>query len=280
MGKFGALAKRLKDDGFAPFHNPTPAPEEWITLAHTQEYVDQVFSQTVPRKVAREIGFPMTQEVALRARTACAGTTLTARLALEHGIACNTAGGSHHARKEQGAGFCVFNDVAVAIKVLQADATIQNALVIDCDVHQGDGTARIFENDPTVATISIHGAANYPTRKAVSTLDVPLQDGVEDDVYLSILDDTLDKASIFPADIVFYNAGVDPHRDDRLGRLALTNDGIAARDRRVIERVRQWGLPLAGVIGGGYATDVNALAERHALLHQSARQSLATQSSN
>lgn len=271
MGKFGAVARVLTDLGFAPFHTPAPAPAAWIERVHDPAYVAAVLASDVPVKVAREIGFPMTPSVALRARTACAGTTLTAQLALAHGIACNTAGGSHHARAEQGAGFCVFNDVAVAIRVLQADGAITRALVFDCDVHQGDGTARIFEGDDSVATVSIHAASNYPVRKAVSTLDVALDDGVEDAAYLGHLDAALEAALAFRPDIVFYNAGVDPHRDDRLGRLSLTDAGLAERDRRVIAAVRSRGLPLVGVLGGGYMDDVDALAHRHALLHLAAR---------
>ncbi|UOM36474.1 histone deacetylase [Acuticoccus sp. I52.16.1] len=274
MGKFGAVARVLADLGFGPFHVPAPAPASWIALAHDRSYVDQVFSADVPAKVAREIGFPMTDSVALRARAACAGTTLTARLALEHGIACNTAGGSHHARREQGAGFCVFNDVAIAIRVLQADGAIARALVIDCDVHQGDGTAHIFADDPSVATVSMHGANNYPVRKAASTLDVPLADGTEDDAYLAALDATLEATQALPADIVFYNAGVDPHRDDRLGRLALSDRGLAERDRHVIAAARRRGLPLVGVLGGGYMHDVETLARRHAILHLTAREAI------
>ncbi len=275
MGKFGAVARVLAELGFAPFHTPAPAPASWIALVHERAYVDQVLSADVPARIAREIGFPMTPSVALRARTACAGTTLAARLALEHGIACNTAGGSHHARAEQGAGFCVFNDVAVAIRVLQADGAIARALVIDCDVHQGDGTAHIFAGDPSVATVSIHAERNYPVRKATSTLDRALPDGMEDAAYLAVLDETLERALALPADIVFYNAGVDPHRDDRLGRLALTDAGLAARDARVIAAVRRAGLPLVGVLGGGYMDDVEALARRHAQLHLAARAALA-----
>lgn len=271
MGKFGAVARVLTDLGFAPFHTPAPAPAAWIALVHDKTYVDQVLAADVPAAIAREIGFPMTPSVAMRARTACAGTTLTARLALEHGIACNTAGGSHHARAEQGAGFCVFNDVAVAIRVLQAEGAIARALVIDCDVHQGDGTARIFAGDPTVTTVSIHAARNYPVRKAASSIDVPLEDGVEDEAYLAILDATLEEAFASPSDIVFYNAGVDPHRDDRLGRLALTDAGLFERDRRVIAAARSRALPLVGVLGGGYMDDVEALARRHAQLHLAAR---------
>lgn len=274
MGKFGAVARILRDMRFGPFYEPAPAPAEWIALAHDRPYVDQVLSADVPAKIAREIGFPMTESVGLRARTASSGTTLTARLALEHGIACNTAGGSHHARREQGAGFCVFNDVAVAIRVLQADGAIARALVFDCDVHQGDGTARIFADDPSVATVSMHGEKNYPVHKAVSTIDVPLEDGTEDEAYLASLDATLEEALAIPADIVFYNAGVDPHRDDRLGRLALTDRGLAERDRRVIAAVRRRGLPFVGVLGGGYSSDVEALARRHTILHTVAQEAM------
>lgn len=275
MGKFGAVAEVLRQRGFGPFHEPAPAPVEWIALAHDRTYVDQVFAAQVPHKIAREIGFPMTEQVALRSRTACAGTTLCGRLAMEHGIACNTAGGSHHARYEQGAGFCVFNDVAVAIRVLQAEGLIRRALVFDCDVHQGDGTARIFEDDPTVWTVSIHADANYPVRKAISTIDVPLPDGMEDEAYLLVLDATLARAEAFDADIWFYNAGVDPHRDDRLGRLALSNAGLAERDRRVFSAAQHRGTPVVGVLGGGYGDNPHTIAQRHALMHEAARDVMA-----
>ncbi|MEM6762419.1 MAG: histone deacetylase [Pseudomonadota bacterium] len=271
MGKFGAVAKLLEAEGFAPFHEPSPAPASWIALAHDREYVDEVCAADVRPKVAREIGFPMTRSVALRALTACAGTVMTAQLALAHGIACNTAGGSHHARREHGAGFCVFNDVAVAVRVLQANRTIGRATIIDCDVHQGDGTARIFEGDASVTTVSIHAERNYPVRKARSTMDVGLADGTEDAGYFAALDEALSLALQIPADLVFYNAGVDPHRDDRLGRLSLTDEGLAERDRRVMSAVRARDLPLAGVLGGGYSDDVDALARRHAILHTTAK---------
>ncbi len=271
MGKFGRLAEVLREEGFGPFHVPAPAPAAWVALAHDRTYVDQVFAAAVPPRIAREIGFPMTEPVALRARCATAGTVMTARLALEHGIACNTAGGSHHARTEQGAGFCVFNDVAVAIRLLQADGAIASALVFDCDVHQGDGTARIFDGDASVTTVSLHAEKNYPARKAASSLDVGLADGTGDAAYLEALDAALAWALRRPADLWFYNAGVDPHGDDRLGRLALTDAGLAERDRRVLTAARARGIPVAGVLGGGYAPDVDTLARRHAILHRTAR---------
>lgn len=194
---------------------------------------------------------------------------LTARFALEEGLACNTAGGSHHARFEHGAGFCVFNDVAVAIRVLQADGAIRRAMVVDLDVHQGDGTAAIFAGQSDVFTLSVHGARNYPVRKRTSDLDVALPDGTGDTDYLEALRGVLTpRLEAFCPDLVFYNAGVDPHREDRLGRLALTDTGLAARDRLVIETVRAAGIPLAGVMGGGYSHDTDALARRHMTLYR------------
>jgi acetoin utilization deacetylase AcuC-like enzyme len=260
-------------EGLAPngFHVPAPAPAEWLALAHRRDYVDQVLAAAVPEPIAREIGFPMTPAVALRARTASAGTVMTARLALEHGVACNTAGGSHHARRGQGAGFCVFNDVAVAIRVLRADQLIERALVIDLDVHQGDGTADIFAGDPTVFTLSAHAEKNYPVRKIPSTLDLGLPDQTGDDAYLDAVRPAIERAlAAFRPDIVFYNAGVDPHADDRLGRLSLSDAGLKARDAFVIGLARSLGLPVACVIGGGYGDDLDRIVDRHAILHRTA----------
>lgn len=275
MDKFRAVADLIRAEnltGGASFVRPRPAPFEWIVLAHDPAYVDQVFNGTVPDKIAREIGFPMRSDIALRARCATGGTVLTGYLALEHGIACNTAGGSHHARRLHGAGFCVFNDVAVAIRAMQADGAIRKALVLDLDVHQGDGTADIFQEDPDVFTFSMHSQKNYPVRKVPSHLDIGLPDGTGDEDYLkqlrSVLPDLLSREHW---DIVFYNAGVDPYEHDRLGRLKLTRQGLRQRDRYVIETVKAAGLPIAGVLGGGYSTDIDELADRHVTLHRTAR---------
>lgn len=271
IGKFRRLAEILMEDGLVGpggFHVPAMADAEWVALAHDRTYVDQVFNLQVPSKIAREIGFPMNETVVTRARCAVAGTVLTARLALERGIACNTAGGSHHARQAHGAGFCVFNDVGVAVRVLRADQQIERVLVVDCDVHQGDGTADVFRDDPECFTFSIHAEKNYPVRKVASDLDIGLADGTGDADYLAVLEETLPRLiENHRPDLVFYNAGVDPHQDDRLGRLALTDEGLKARDRMVIETVRERGLPLACVIGGGYSSDVDILARRHAGLY-------------
>jgi acetoin utilization deacetylase AcuC-like enzyme len=274
MNKFRRVAELALAEGLVPggrFHRPRPAPLEWVALAHERAYVEQVFAADVPPLIAREIGFPMTESVALRGRCATGGTVLTGYLALEHGLACNTAGGSHHARRAHGAGFCVFNDVAVAIRVMQADGVIRRALVIDLDVHQGDGTADIFSGDPDVFTFSMHSEKNYPVRKIASSLDIGLEDGTEDEAYLeqlaAALPYVLNEAR---ADIVFYNAGVDPFAGDKLGRLSLSREGLRRRDEHVIGLVRALGLPLAGVLGGGYSADIDELADRHLTLLRAA----------
>ena len=272
MEKYARVAEILVEDGIVgpgDFHMPGPAPSQWVALAHDQSYVDQVFAASVVGEISRLIGFDVNESVAERARHASAGTVMTARLALEHGIACSTAGGSHHAKRAHGAGFCVFNDVGVAASLLLAEGAIGQAMVFDCDVHQGDGTAEIFSSEPRVTTISIHSQKNYPVRKEISDLDVGLADDTGDDDYLEILDTTLARLGDFPTpDLVFYNAGVDPHADDRLGRLSLSDAGIVERDRRVISYFRERGIAVAGVLGGGYSSDIEVIARRHTILHR------------
>ena len=219
-----------------------------------------------PQKVEREIGFPITELVSRRARRAAGGTLLASRLALSHGIACNAAGG-RHARRAHGAGFCTFNDVAVAALDLLTDRPQARILVIDLDVHQGDGTADILADEPRVFTLSIHAEKNYPVRKVTSSLDIALPDGTGDSEYLEQLAGTLLRLSD-RWDMVFYNAGVDPHADDRLGRLALSDEGLRQRDRMVIGHFRGLGAPVCGVIGGGYLRDIATLAARHAILFE------------
>jgi acetoin utilization deacetylase AcuC-like enzyme len=248
---------------------PEPAPASWLKFAHAADYVDQVITCSVPEKIEREIGFPAGPRVSLRAQLAAGGTVLAARLALVNGIACNTAGGSHHARRAQGAGFCTFNDVAVASLVLRAEGAAQNILIVDLDVHQGDGTANILKDEPRAFTFSMHGERNYPARKIASDLDVALPDGTGDAAYLERLGVLLPELSAKARwDIVFYNAGVDVHAEDRLGRLSLSDDGLRARDAMVIGHFRALGIPVCGVIGGGYSTDVAVLAARHAILFE------------
>ena len=276
MSKFSRLAEILVEDGIVSsggYQVPAPAPAAWLRLAHDPLYVDQVMFCAVPPAIEKAIGFKVDERVALRSRAATGGTVLAARLALEHGLALNTAGGSHHSHRTGGAGFSVFNDVAVAASVLIADGDVDRILVVDCDVHQGDGTARIFEGNPRVFTMSIHAGRNYPHDKATSDLDVPLSDGVGNEAYLAALTEAvLHVAAHFDPQIVFYNAGVDPHAADRLGRLALNDAGLAERDRRVIGFFRDRAVPVAGVIGGGYSRDIEALARRHSILHRTAQE--------
>jgi acetoin utilization deacetylase AcuC-like enzyme len=273
MGKFRAVAEQCVAEGlvpsFASFHRPMPAPASWLQLAHDPAYVDQVLTQSVPEPLERRIGFKMTADVAMRSRCAVAGTALAARLALEHGAACNTAGGSHHAFADGGAGFCVFNDVAVAACLLLAEGAVNRVLVIDLDVHQGDGTAQIFASDPRVFTLSVHCEENWPRSKAMSDLDVVLAKGTGDAAYLSAVRGAVAEAlETSRPDLVFYNAGVDPHRDDRLGLLDLSDEGLAAREALIFEMVMARGIPVTGVLGGGYSRDLDALARRHTLLHK------------
>ena len=248
---------------------PEPVPAAWLKLAHDPLYVDQVIACSVPERIEKEIGFAVGERVSRRAQLAAGGTLLASRLALKHGVACNTAGGSHHARRTQGAGFCTLNDVAIASLVLLAEGLAENILVVDLDVHQGDGTADILGLEPRVFTFSMHGERNYPARKIASGLDVALPDGTGDAAYLDTLGQVLPMLSGKRRwDLVFYNAGVDPHCEDRLGRLALTVEGLRERERTVIGHFRDRGVPVCGVIGGGYSTDVAALAARHALLFE------------
>jgi acetoin utilization deacetylase AcuC-like enzyme len=271
MRKYGRLAEVVSERGLAPlgFVQPEPASAALLARAHAQSYIDAVLAHDVPRAVERAIGLPVTETVVRRSRASVGGTLLAARLALAEGLAGSTAGGSHHARREQGAGFCVFNDVAVAARALQHEGAIGRALVVDLDVHQGDGTADCLAYAPDLFTLSIHCERNYPTQKIPGDLDIGLPDGLEDAAYLDVLAARLPPLlDALRPDLVFYNAGVDPHRDDRLGRLALSDAGLYARDRYVVGEARARGIPLVAVIGGGYTHDVDALAARHALVFQ------------
>lgn len=275
MSKYGYLRKALIARGLLPevggYIAPAPASFSQIAAVHAADYVDRVFTQSMRPDEVRVIGLPDTAAVARRARLSAAGTTLAGRLALEHGVACNAAGGSHHAGPLGGAGYCVFNDVAVAARTLLDEGQVARVLIVDLDVHQGDGTARIFENSTQVYTLSVHAARNYPVRKASSVQDVGLADGTGDAEYLAAVRGALDTAlNRFAPDLVFYNAGVDPYEGDRLGRLAVSRDGIAARDRMVFEILRKRARPVVGVLGGGYDHDIVGLADRHALLFEAA----------
>jgi acetoin utilization deacetylase AcuC-like enzyme len=274
MGKFKALRAVLERDGLgAGMSEPVPAKAEQLCRAHDPAYVEAVFSQTVAPAIVRRIGLPVTEAVALRAAAATGGTIRTAELALAHGIACNTAGGSHHAARDGGAGFCVFNDVATAAYAMLDQGRALRILVVDLDVHQGDGTAAIFAEEPAVFTFSMHAEKNYPSRKAVSDLDLGLPCGMGDEAYLGLLRDTLPGLlERHRPELVFYIAGVDPYEGDQLGRLKLSREGLFARDLYVLETARGFGAAVAGVLGGGYGQDVGAIADLHAQLHRAAAQ--------
>ncbi|MEL6680002.1 MAG: histone deacetylase [Pseudomonadota bacterium] len=275
MSKYGYLRAALQRAGLLPetggYIAPAPASLTQIAAVHDLAYVERAFATRLSAVETRRIGLPNTERVVRRARLSASGTTLAARLALEHGIACNAAGGSHHAGPEGGAGFCVFNDVAVAARTLLDEGVVRRILIVDCDVHQGDGTARIFADEDRVFTLSFHAEKNYPARKAVSDCDVPLPDNLADRPYLETLAHHLTPLwdQVRP-DLVFYNGGVDPHRDDRLGRLGLSDGGLRARDRSVLSAARSRGVPVVGVLGGGYASDPAQVAARHALMFEEA----------
>ena len=246
-------------------HTPEPMPRAWVEAVHDPAYVEEVLTLSVPLAKERRIGFPVTETVARRALLSPGGTWLAARLALRHGYAANGAGGSHHALPDTGAGYCVFNDLAIAAHRLIAEEDVGRVLILDLDVHQGDGTAVLTAGRPEIFTLSVHAERNFPARKAVSTLDVPLPDHVGDSDYLAVVARVVPGAlDEFRPDIILYQAGVDPHGDDRLGRLALSDAGLAARDALVMRLAQARAIPLASTLGGGYGKDGKAIARRHA----------------
>ncbi|MCJ7421090.1 histone deacetylase family protein [Sphingomicrobium astaxanthinifaciens] len=246
-------------------HAPPPMPRKWLEAVHDPDYVAEVFETRVPTEKGRRIGFPVTAHIRDRVRHTSGGTWLAARLAMEHGYAANSAAGSHHARYDTGAGYCVFNDLAVAAHRLLAEGQVRQVLIVDLDVHQGDGTASLTAGRPEIFTFSIHAEKNFPVRKAASDLDIGLPDGTGDAAYLARLEAELPRLidAVGP-DLLLYQAGVDPHVGDKLGRLALSRAGLAARDRLVVRAARQRGVPVASALGGGYGDDQHEVARRHA----------------
>ncbi|HTL89438.1 MAG TPA: histone deacetylase [Leptolyngbya sp.] len=274
MEKFKKLYELLLHDRVADpdqFHLPDRPDQSSIELVHTSEYVDAYCTGTLDSRSLRRIGLPWSPELVNRTCTAVGGTILTARLALECGLACNTAGGTHHAFPGYGSGFCIFNDLAIAARVLQKLALVEKILIVDLDVHQGDGTALIFQSDPNVFTFSMHCEINFPGTKQQSDLDVPLREGMEDEEYLQTLANYLpDLLSEVKPDLVLYDAGVDPHLGDRLGKLALTDSGLYRREMQVLTTCAAQRYPIACVIGGGYAEEMEALVYRHSIVHRAA----------
>ncbi len=274
MTKFKLLYELLLSEQIVrPDSTYTPQfpPQTWLELVHTPDYVQAYCQRTLDAKAIRRIGLPCTERLVKRTCTAVAGTVLTAQLALKFGIACNCAGGTHHAFPSYGSGFCIFNDLAIAAKVLLEQGLVKKVLIVDLDVHQGDGTAFIFRDHPSVFTFSMHCEANFPSQKQQSDWDIPLPIGLDDDGYLQILAKSLpDLLSEVKPDLVLYDGGVDTHVNDALGKLALSDRGIYRREMLVFTTCVAMGYPVAGVIGGGYTTDIPNLVYLHSLLHRAA----------
>lgn len=263
MEKYRLLREKLAADGFWRLEAAAPASPESIMLAHDPGYVDQFLNGTLPSNVMRRIGFPWSPGLVKRTLASAGGTLAATQDALETGLGGTLAGGTHHAFRTEGSGFCVFNDVAIAIYSLRTQGVAKRIAVVDLDVHQGDGTAHFFEHDPDVLTISLHGANNFPFRKQRSKIDVALPDRTGDEEYLRVLDSVLPRVLEFAPDIVFYLSGVDALASDVLGRLALTPEGLEARDARVIQSC--FGrFPLVITLGGGYSKPIELTAEAHA----------------
>jgi acetoin utilization deacetylase AcuC-like enzyme len=265
--KYALLREHLLLKGVLQFDElyiPEPATDEQLNLAHSKEYVEKIKAGDLTADEIRRLGFPWSLSLVERARRSVGSTIAACRAAIVDGIGVNLAGGTHHAHADQGEGFCVFNDVAVAARVLQSETDIQRVVILDCDVHQGDGTAAIFSDDPTVFTMSIHGEKNFPFRKQNSDLDLALPDDTGDEIYLDALKYGVTRAlELADAHLAIYLAGADPFGGDRLGRLSLTKDGLAKRDNFVLNTCYEWKLPVAVVMGGGYAKDLRDIVDIH-----------------
>ncbi|MBI4906236.1 MAG: histone deacetylase [Acidobacteria bacterium] len=270
MEKYALLRAELERDGRFAF---APAPEasaEVIALAHDAEYVRSFLDGTLDRGILRRIGFPWSEALVRRTLASVGGTLAATDVALERGWGGTLAGGTHHAFRAEGSGFCVFNDIAIAIQSLRKRGIVRRAAVIDLDVHQGDGTAQIFQDDEKVMTLSMHGSNNFPFRKQRSRIDVELADGTGDEEYRNQLSEVLPRVWDAGPEVVFYQAGVDALATDSLGRLALTPAGIAARDRMVIEAARRHGAPFVVTLGGGYSKPIMATVMAHATTYRTA----------
>lgn len=276
MGKFPALHQLLLAEGLIEANAVVePREVDWsdLLLVHTKTYLQHLAAGTLSKQAERKMGLPWSEQLVYRSRLAVQGTINASLMALEDGLAANLAGGTHHAFPGYGEGFCVLNDVAVAIRVLERSKWVRRVLVIDLDVHQGNGTAAIFADDPGVFTFSMHGAKNYPFHKVPSSLDVPLPDGMTDKAYMKVLQYHLPRViTAAQPDLVFYLGGIDVMEGDRFGRLALTRMGLHARDRYMLETIRAHDLPLTLLLSGGYAKTPEQTADLHAIAHREASQ--------
>src|SRR5579859_1203466 len=270
--KYGMLRRLVENEGLFQLEQALLADQNAVALAHDPDYVAEFATGTLAPAAMRRIGLPWSDALVQRAFASVGATISAARLAMEAGWGCTLGGGTHHALRAAGAGFCVFNDIAVAIQVLRTEGLIRRAAVIDLDVHQGDGTAEIFENDPDVFTLSIHCESNFPFRKKQSRLDVSLPDGIEDAEYHRRLDEVLPAIPAFRPDIIFYQSGVDPLASDVLGRLSLSPQGLMQRDKTVMLAAHSYGAPFVLTSGGGYSRPIELSAEAHANTYRTAWQ--------
>lgn len=275
--KFGELIKLLKKKNIATSSNtfePSEVSKSTLLGVHSEEYINKINNLSLDKEEIRKLGFPLVKSVRRRSFVATGGTVLASKLAVKHKLACNTAGGSHHAFSNQGNGYCVFNDVAVATNYLKNKFKYKKILILDLDVHQGDGTAKIFEKDNSVFTASIHSKKNYPSKKQNSNIDIELEDEMKDEEYLNIVNKLLQKIEILRFDFVFYVAGVDVHFEDRLGKLNITEEGIKKREELVINNFFKKNIPLCGVLGGGYNKNFEQLVHLHSILHETCKKVL------
>ena len=270
INKFGELADYLIQNKIVKkFYQPYACSLETLSYAHSKDYISKIKNKTLSKEEVKKIGFPLVESVVQRSLVATGGTVLASKLAINYGISCNTAGGSHHANYNGGAGYCVFNDVAVAAHYLLNRGLANKILIVDLDVHQGNGNSEIFKENRSVFTFSMHSKTNYPAKKSNSDLDVELEDNLEDDAYINTLKHYLNELNQENFDFVFYIAGVDIHFNDRLGKLKISDEGIKLRDELVVENFFSRRIPFCGVLGGGYNKDFNKLVELHSILHQS-----------
>jgi acetoin utilization deacetylase AcuC-like enzyme len=269
INKFGELANYLLEKKIINhFHKPYPCSVKTLRGAHSQTYINNIINKSLDQNGVKKIGFPLVDSVVKRSLVATGGTVLASKLALEYRIACNTAGGSHHANFNGGAGYCVFNDVAVAANYLLNKGLVKKILIVDLDVHQGNGNSDIFGNNKNVFTFSMHSKSNYPAKKSKSDLDIELEDNTEDQKYIETLKDSIQLLNKKKFDFVFYIAGVDVHFNDRLGKLKLSDDGIKKREEIVIGNFFSKKIPICGVLGGGYNKNFDKLVELHSILHE------------
>ena len=275
MEKYARLRATLLASGEfseSDFHLPHAATDEELARAHDPAYIQAVSSGQLTEKAQKAIGFPWSPGMVERSRRSAGATIGACRAAMENGVSANLAGGTHHAFRDRGEGFCVFNDAAVAARAMQVEGKARRVLIVDCDVHQGNGTASILRGDDSIFTFSIHGARNFPFDKEESDLDIELPDGCSDVAYLLRLNEGLDTAfDLAHPDLVIYLAGADPYHDDRLGRLALSFDGLAERDRRVFARCRDDNVPVAIAMAGGYARQIDDTVRIHATTIRTAK---------